>query len=72
MDSAGRIKILRNKLGLNQDDFGKELGITKSSVSRLESNVSGLSERMAKSICSTFNVNYFWLTEGQGEADRTF
>lgn len=67
MNPNERIKELRKSLSLSQEAFGERLGITKASVSRLESGVHGLSTRTAKLICRTFNVDYFWLTEGAGE-----
>lgn len=67
MNSSDRVKLLRRTLGLSQEQFGQKLGITKASVSRIESGVHGLSDRMAKSMHNTFKVDYFWLTEGKGE-----
>lgn len=59
-----RVKNLRKELGLSQKSFGEKLGIKVSSVSAIENGVNKLTELMAKSICRTFNVDYFWLTEG--------
>ena len=67
MNTSERIKQLRKALNLTQDAFGNELGITKSSVSRIEAGIINLTDQMAKLICRTFNVDYFWLTEGVGE-----
>lgn len=66
MNANERIKQLRKTLNLTQDTFGNELGITKSSVSRIEAGIINLTEQMAKLICRTYNVDYFWLTEGIG------
>lgn len=62
-----RLKILRKEKKLSQEEFGKKLGVTKASISRLESGINNLTEQMLKSICREFNVNYLWLTEGIGE-----
>lgn len=67
MNTSERIKQLRKTLNLTQDTFGNELGITKSSVSRIEAGIINLTDQMAKLICRTYNVDYFWLTEGKGE-----
>ena len=67
MNTSERIKQLRKALNLTQDAFGNELGITKSSVSRIEAGIINLTDQMAELICRTFNVDYFWLTEGVGE-----
>lgn len=62
-----RIKLLRKSLGLSQLDFGRKLGITDASVSRLEKGDRNPSDQTIKSICREFNVNYAWLTEGLGD-----
>jgi len=67
MKSFDRMKELRKKLKMSQEEFGQQIGLTKASVSRIESNLSPLTERNAKAICREFNVDYFWLTEGTGE-----
>ena len=64
MTPNDRVKILRKELGLSQKSFGEKLGIKVSSVSTIENGVNKLTEMMAKAICRTFNVDYFWLTEG--------
>jgi len=62
-----RIKELRKTIGLSQEAFGEKVGITKTSVSRLEKGERNPSEQTIKSICREYNVDYFWLTEGIGE-----
>lgn len=62
-----RIKEVRRSLGLSQEEFGRRLGITKSAVSRIESSSNGASGQTVKSICREFNIDYGWLTTGQGE-----
>lgn len=62
-----RLRILRKTLDLTMDEFGEKLGMTKASISRLEAGLNGASEQTIRLICSTFGVDYFWLTEGKGE-----
>lgn len=62
-----RIKLLRNTLDLSQEAFGEKIGVTKTSVSRLEKGDRNPSEQTIKSICREFNVNYAWLLEGKGD-----
>lgn len=62
-----RIKEIRDTLNLSQEAFGEKIGITKTSVSRLEKSERNPSEQTIKSICREFNVNYAWLKEGLGE-----
>ena len=63
-----RIKALRKELGLNQEDFGKKLGVTKSSISSMESGRFSVTDSMVKLICSEFNVNERWLRGDDNES----
>lgn len=63
-----RIKKLRkNILGLSMEAFGEKLGVKKAAISNIENSNRNLTEQMAKAICREYNVNYFWLTEGDGD-----
>ncbi|MCB7321292.1 helix-turn-helix domain-containing protein [Lacrimispora sp. 210928-DFI.3.58] len=62
-----RLKNLRKRLELSQEEFGKRIGITKSSVSKLETGENSPSEQTIKLICSEFNINEMWLRAGKGE-----
>lgn len=61
-----RIKELRKVLNLSQDSFGKRLGVTGTSISRIEKGERSLTEQMALAICREFRVDYYWLTTGSG------
>lgn len=58
---------LRKKLGLGQEEFGRRIGITRSSVSGFESGRRNPSDQTIISICREFNVNETWLRTGEGE-----
>ncbi len=62
-----RIRELRTYLNLNQEVFGKRLGITKTAVSKMELNTYSITETMYKLICIEFNVNEEWLRSGKGD-----
>ena len=62
-----RLTELRKSLNLSMEDFGKRLGVGRSTISRLESGSNNLTEQMIKSICREYNVDYMWLTTGKGE-----
>lgn len=64
-----RIKAIRQKSGLSQEDFGNRIGIKRSSVSLLESGKNSPAERTIKLICQEFNVNENWLRTGEGIPD---
>ena len=49
------------------EQFGDLLGITKASVSRLESGVNNPADITIKAICREFSVNESWLRTGEGE-----
>lgn len=62
-----RIKVIRKENNMSQEKFGELLGITKASVSRLESGENNPSEQTVMLICREFSINEEWLRTGQGE-----
>ena len=62
-----RFKNLRIELNFSQEYIGNKLGVTKSTISRLEKGINKFTERMITSICREFNVNEEWLRHGTGE-----
>jgi len=52
---------------MSQEKFGEKLGVGKAAISKLENNERGLTDTMAKLICTTFNVNEKWLRTGEGD-----
>ncbi|MBI4856129.1 MAG: helix-turn-helix transcriptional regulator [Acetobacterium woodii] len=62
-----RIKILREKLNLNQEDFGTQIGISKSAVSGYEIGRRNLSDQTIRAIVREFNVSEKWLRTGSGD-----
>lgn len=67
MTQGERIREVRNALGLTLEKFGDRLGVTKVAISNLEKGNRNLTEQMTKAICREFNVDYMWLTAGDGE-----
>ena len=68
MTIGERIKYLRKDLlDLTMDEFGGRVGITKSSISTMESGKSNPSDQTVRFICREFNVNEEWLLTGEGE-----
>lgn len=67
MTQGDRIKDIRKHFKLTMEKFGNKLGVTKMTISRLESGSNNLTKQMTKSICREFNVNEDWLRTGNGE-----
>ena len=62
-----RLKELRKILGLNQEDFGSKIGLTRSAICNYENGSRTLMEQTIVSICREFHVNRAWLVEGIGD-----
>lgn len=62
-----RIKQIRKDKGLNQEDFGKRLGVTKTAISKMELGTYNVTDTMLKLICSEFNISEEWLRSGDGQ-----
>ncbi len=60
-----RIKKIRNDNKLTMEQFGNRIGITRSSVSLLESGKNNPSEQTIRLICQEFNVREEWLRTGE-------
>ena len=62
-----RIKKIRTDNKLSMEKFGDRIGITRSSVCKLESGENNPSEQTLILICQEFNINDEWLRTGNGE-----
>lgn len=62
-----RLKEVRKALNLTQEEFGKQLGVRKSTISNLESGRFGLTDTMLKLVCRQYQVNEEWIRTGQGD-----
>lgn len=67
MTQGERIKELRKALNLTLEKFGARLGLKKNTLSAIETGRNSLTEQNAIAICREFNVDYIWLTTGEGE-----
>lgn len=67
MTERERIKAVRSAKKLTMEAFGARIGITKASVSRIESGVNNITDQVRKAICREFGVDYLWLTTGDGQ-----
>ena len=62
-----RIRAARKKLGLNQAEFAKQIGLTQTSLSMLEMGNNAITDKNIKLICVAFNINEQWLRTGEGQ-----
>ena len=62
-----RVKALRKQLGLNQTEFGRKLGVTRSVIINIELNKVPPKEIFIEHLCDIFYVNKTWLLSGTGE-----
>lgn len=67
MTQGERIREVRKALGLTLEKFGEKIGMKKNSVSQLENGKNSVTEQVVKAICREYNVDYMWLTTGDGE-----
>lgn len=67
MTNGERVNEVRKSLGLTLEKFGEKLGVTKTTISRIEKGVNSLTDQMTISICREYNVNYDYLMYGEGE-----
>lgn len=62
-----RLKELRERLGLNQVEFGTRIGVQRSTVSNYEQGLRVPIDAVITLICREFNVNETWLRTGEGD-----
>lgn len=70
MNTIGsRIREVRKKMNLTQDEFGLKIGIGRGMVFNIEKDLlkTGIPTTTIKAIASTFNVREEWITNGTGE-----
>lgn len=67
MQMNSRIKELRTKLKLTQEEFAEKLGATRSAIASIENDKCTVTTQMIKLVCITYNVNEQWLRTGKGE-----
>lgn len=67
MTEGERIKEIRKENKMTLEQFGKKLGVGKTTISRIENGINNVTEQMRKSICREFNVDPIWLSTGEGD-----
>lgn len=62
-----RIKNLRKSLSMTQEEFSKQIGLSRNFIAQVEIGTKTPSDRTISDICREFNVNEEWLRDGTGE-----
>jgi transcriptional regulator with XRE-family HTH domain len=62
-----RLKEIRIRLGINQGEFSKGLGISQAQLSAIEHGKQNLTDRNIKVICMVYRINEDWIRTGEGE-----
>ena len=63
-EMAERVKAIRKALGLTQEEFAKEIGVSRANIGNIEYGRVALTDRNISVICRTFNVNENFLRNG--------
>lgn len=61
-----RIRYLRKDIGLNQRDFGAQIGLKNGAISWIEKPGNTVIDQNIHLICDKFGVNEKWLRSGEG------
>ena len=67
LEIGDRLKIVREALGLSQAALGEKMSVDRAAVSLMERKLRNVTERSVKDVCRELNVDYIWLTTGEGE-----
>lgn len=62
-----RVKAVRMECGKSMEEFGKQLNVSRTAISLIESGKNNVSERIIADIVREFDVNESWLRYGSGE-----
>lgn len=61
-----RIKELKISRNLTQEEFGSQIGLSKSGISNIENGTRAVSLRHVKLISKVFGISELWLGDGIG------
>jgi len=67
---GGRIALIRDKSGLNQEQFAENIELSKSNISQIENHIFEPSFKSLVKIIEHYCVNPDWLLTGEGEMTR--
>ncbi len=68
MSTVGnRLKKIRKKLELSQDDFGQKIGLSRAGIAAVEADKNKFSQDVLYKLMKTFNINLNYLIGNLGE-----
>lgn len=67
---GGRVRDLRDRFGKNRDDFATELGISKSTLVRYESNERKPDADFLMALYEKYNISIHWILFGESDPDN--
>ena len=66
-DINSRLALLRDNLGLSQENFGAKVGVSRSVIKNIEYDLTRPKPEFIALVCKIYNVSPSWLTTGEGE-----
>lgn len=63
----GRLYAIRKNKKLNQEEFGKRIGVTRSAICNYEGGTRPIGEQVILAVCREFKVNEIWMRHGVGK-----
>ncbi len=67
MEIWERLHAVRKDQKLNQEDFGKRIGVTRSAVCNYENQTRPIGDQVIRAVCREFGVSETWLRHGVGQ-----
>ena len=67
MTENERVRAIRKAKGITLEEFGSQIGVGKTAISKIERSETRVTDRTRISICKAFGVNEEWLRTGEGE-----
>lgn len=61
-----RIKKIRKKFDMTQEEFSSKIGLSRNFIAQIETGAKKPSDRTISDICREFNINEDWLRTGAG------
>ena len=62
-----RIRLVRESLGMTQEDFSSRIKLSRNFIAQVESGKKIPSERTIRDICREYEINEKWLRTGEGD-----